>query len=199
MGRRPKQPSKEESWTALAARRGGAVVTDRRGKVKQVRFPLDPFEMVLDTYTVSNGQSSQTYTRARLLFPLREEFRFRMHRRSVFSGIGKFFGMQDLEVGQPGLDRDFIIKADSLGKIQALLLRSAVNRALLTLRAGTFETRRFRKRGVDTTAVRELVYSTGGVLRDGAKLDALVDLFADAAPHLVKAGSAWAEPVAIVL
>jgi len=175
------------------------VVTDRRGRVKQVRFALDPFELVLDTYTVSNGQSSQTYTRGRLLFPLRDEFRFRMYRRSVFSGIGKFFGMQDLEVGLPALDRDFIIKADSPGRIQALLIRGAVNRALLTLRAGTFETRKFRKRGIDTTTVRELVYSTAGVLRDGAKLDALVDLFADAAPHLVKAGTAWAAPVAIAL
>ena len=199
MARRPKLPSKEEAWTALASRRGGALVTDKRGKVKQVRFRLEPFELVLDVYTQSTGNSSQTYTRGRLLYPARDEFRFRLHRRSIFSGIGKYLGMQDIEVGQPEVDRDFIIKADSPGKVQGLLLRNRVGAALVTLRAGTFATRKFKKRGIDTTNVRELSYTVGGVMRDAARLDALIDLFAETTQHLVKNGSAWAEPVPFVL
>lgn len=196
---RPKKPSKEEAWTALAGRRAGNPVLSKKGKVKQIRFALDPFELVLDTYTESSGQSSQTYTRGRILFPVRDEFRFQVYRRTVFSGIGKYFGMQDIEVGHPQLDRDFIVKAESAGRVQALLLRSGVSNALLALGNGKLETRKYRKRGVDTTNVRELRYLVSGVLRDAQKLDALVDLFADVNQHLIRSGAAWPEPCPIAL
>jgi hypothetical protein len=199
MPRGPKPPPKEIAWTALAERRGGRVVTDRKGKVKEVRFRIEPFELVLDTYTVSTGNTSQTFTRGRILYPMRDEFRFKVYRRSIFTGIGKFFGMQDIEVGQPAVDRDYVIKAASAGPIQALLLQGPVSRALAALRAGTFETRKFKKRGVDTTSLRELRYEVSGVLREAGKLDAIIDLFTDTAEHLVKSGYAWAEPTPITL
>ena len=197
--RRPKPPSREVAWTALAERRGGTLVLGKKNKVKEVRFRLEPFELVLDTYTVSTGQSSQVYTRGRILYPMRDKFRFKLYRRSIFSGIGKYFGMQDIEVGHPAVDREYVIKAESPGRIQALLLRSGVSRSLVILDSGSFETRKFKKRGVDTTNIRELRYQSAGVLRDADRLDAVVDLFTETVQHLVKSGSAWAESVPIVL
>jgi len=192
-------PSKDEAWTALAERRSGTVVTARKGHVKEVRFRLDTFELVLDTYAVSTGSSAQVYTRIRALYSGRDEFRFRMYRASLFSGLGKFFGMQDIEVGHPTLDPDFVIKADSAGKIQSLLLRSGVAAALTTLGTGRFENRAFKRRGVDTTNVRELRYALPGTLREAAKLDAMIDLMEETLGHLVRNGSAWEEPPPIVL
>ncbi|MGD8276627.1 MAG: hypothetical protein PVH00_01315 [Gemmatimonadota bacterium] len=197
--RKSKLPSKNDAWTALAERRSGTPVTDRKGRVKQVRFRLDTFELVLDSYTVSTGNSSQTYTRIRSLFNVREEFRFRMYRASLFSELGKFFGMQDIEVGHPKLDPDFVIKADSPGKIQSMLLQSDIADALMTLGTGRFESRPFKRRGVDTTNVRELRYALPGVLREAAKLDALIDLMEESLEHLVRNGSAWTEPPDVAL
>lgn len=197
--KKPKQPSQEESWTALAASRGGTVETNKKGKLKAIRFQQDPFELVLDTYTQSNGQTSETLTRCRVLFHKRDDFRFLVYRSSIFSGIGKYFGMQDIEVGLPQLDKDFIVKADSAGRVQALLIRRGVSNALLTLRTGRFEIRKFKKRGVDTTEIRELRYSVSGVIREAQKLEAIVDLFAEATEHLVRSGSAWPQPSPIVL
>lgn len=199
MKRKPKLPSKEEAWTALAGRRGGTVVSNKRGKLAAVRFALAPVELVLDTYTQSNGETSQTYTRGRVLYVMRDEFRFRLYRRSIFSGLGKFLGMQDIEVGQPALDREFIIKADSEGRIRALLLRSGISNALMTLGGGRLETRPFRRRGADTARIRELRYTVPGVVREAARLDAVVDLFVEVTAHLVKSGSAWPERAPITL
>lgn len=197
--RREKMPSKEEAWKALAARRDGTIVLTKKEKVKEVRFRQDPFELVLDTYTQSTGESSQTYTRGRVLFPIRDEFRFKVYRRSVFSDVGKYFGMQDIDVGQPEFDRDFIVKSDSAGRVQAWLLRSRVHNALLTLKSGRFEVRKYKKRGVDTTNLRELRYSVAGVLREAEKLDAIVELFAESIEHMVRSGFARPEPAPLSL
>ena len=40
-----------------------------------------------------------------------ERFRFSVYRKTVFSGIGKLFGMQDIEIGDPPFDDSFIVKA----------------------------------------------------------------------------------------
>lgn len=197
--RGPKLPSRDEAWTALAERRSGSVVTARKGHVKEVRFRLDTFELVLDTYAVSTGSSSQVYTRIRSLYKSRDEFRFRMYRALLFSGLGKFFGMQDIEVGHPTLDPDFVIKADSPGKIQSLLLRNGVAGALMTLGTGRFENRAFKRRGVDTTNIRELRYALPGILREESKLDAMIDLMEETLGHLVRNGSAWEGQPPIVL
>lgn len=197
--RREKKPSREDAWQALASRRDGSIVLTKKGKLKEVRFRLDPFELVLDTYTQSTGESAQTYTRARILFPLRDEFRFRVYRRSIFSDIGKYFGMQDIEVGQPRFDRDFIVKSDSAGRVQALLLRSGVHNALITLKSGRFEVRKYRKRGVNTTSVRELRFTIASVLREAEKLDAIVDLFVESVEYMIRSGFAWPEPPPISL
>jgi len=197
--RGPKLPSKEEAWTALAERRSGTAETDRKGRVRKVRFRLDTFELLLDTYTVSTGSSSQVYTRIRALYVGRDEFRFRVYRASVFSELGKFFGMQDIEVGHPKLDPHFVIKADSPGRIQAMLLRSGISNALMALGTGRFENRQYRKRGVDTTNVRELRFALPGVLREATRLDALIDLMKETLDYLVRNGAAWnqAPPVAL--
>jgi hypothetical protein len=194
-----KLPSRDEAWTALAERRSGSVVTARKGHVKQVRFRIGAAELVLDTFTQSDGNTSQAYTRIHGLYQSRDDFEFRMYRKSVLSGLGKFFGMQDIEVGHPQLDREVVIKANSPGKIQSLLLRGCVAGALVTLGTGRFESRAFKRRGVDTTNVRELRYALPGILRDAAKLDAMIDLMAETLDHFVRSGSAWDEPTPISL
>ena len=197
--RGPKLPSKDEAWTALAERRSGSPETDRKGRVKRVRFRLEVFELLLDMYTVSTGSTSQVYTRIRTLYVCRDEFRFRMYRASLFSGLGKFFGMQDIDVGHPKLDPDFVIKADSPGKVQSMLLRSGISNPLMTLSTGRFENRPFKKRGVDTTNLRELRFALPGVLREATKLDALIDLMEETLDCLVKNGAAWDEPSPVAL
>ena len=51
------------------------------------------------TYTVSTGKTTIVFTRMRAPYVNPNSFRFTIYRKGFFSGIGKFFGMQDIEIG----------------------------------------------------------------------------------------------------
>ena len=192
----PKKSKRDEVWTALAERHGAEPVAGRRGRLKQVCFRADPWVLVLDEYNAS-GESSSTYTRVRAAYRTRDEFRFRVYRRTMLSGIGRMFGMQDIEVGMPQLDRDYIVQSDSPGRVQALLLARDVAHPLETLRAGRFETRKLRRRGARGPVLRELVYQKQGVVRDPVVLETMIGLVRAALGHLARLGATSREPVAL--
>ncbi len=81
---------------------------------------VGPWTVTLDTYTVSTGKSSVTYTRMRAPYINSEGFRFTIYRKGVFSGLGKMLGMQDIEVGDPEFDEAFIIKGNNEPRVQHL-------------------------------------------------------------------------------
>lgn len=102
------------AWNALAVRLGGAFVPASgswwRRQSGRVEATIGEVVVTLDHYTVSHGKSSTTYSRTRVETPCRH--RLTVYRESVFSGIGKVFGMQDLLVGDSAYDDRFVIKSD---------------------------------------------------------------------------------------
>ena len=38
-------------------------------------------------------------------------FRFKIYRKSIFTGIGKALGMQDVDIGDEEFDREFVVHA----------------------------------------------------------------------------------------
>lgn len=197
-GNRKPQPKKHEVWADLAAGfEGAAVVMDRKGRnVKEVRLPLAGRVVVLDTYVQSTGQSSQTYTRVRGLYSPADDFRFRVYRRSVFSELGKMLGMQDIQVGHPEVDPDWIIKASSEGRIQSLMVLPEVVRSLKVLRSGRLENAKFKRKGVPP-GLMEVRLLMSGVVRDREKLGAAVFLVAAVLEHLGRIGAARREPLEV--
>src|SRR6266496_3152052 len=103
--------SRIEVWKALAGEIHARVEPRGWWRSDRVIADVGPWQLTLDTYTVSSGQSHQVFTRLRAPF-VNDGFRFRVYRKSIFSGLGKkLFGMQDIEVGEPffsavGLIRD---------------------------------------------------------------------------------------------
>jgi hypothetical protein len=75
----------------------------------------------LDTYAVSTGKVTIVFTRMRAPFVNPSGFRFRVYRKSIFSGLGKFFGMQDIEVNDPPFDHDFIVQGTDESRVRQLL------------------------------------------------------------------------------
>jgi hypothetical protein len=43
---------------------------------------------------------------------------FKIYRKGIFSSIGRFFGMQDLEIGDSFFDGNFIIKGNNPKQIK---------------------------------------------------------------------------------
>ena len=114
-------PSKDEIWSQIAKDIGGQY-TDGGFFGKDVLvYRHGEWQILLDTYTVSSGKYSTTYTRIRAPFVNKDGLYFKIYRENVFSSIGKFFGMQDIEVGEPLFDENFIIKGNNQEKVKLLL------------------------------------------------------------------------------
>lgn len=74
------------------------------GRVGTVQFSID-------TFTVSNGKSSTTYTRLRSAAMQGMPLDARVYRETVFGALGDLLGAQDVPVGDPAFDKAFVVKA----------------------------------------------------------------------------------------
>ncbi|MCK5254842.1 MAG: DUF3137 domain-containing protein [Deltaproteobacteria bacterium] len=186
-------PSRDEVWQKLSHEVGGDFNDGGFWKGSKLQVKHGEWTITLDTYTVSTGKSSTTYTRIRAPYINGNNFRFTIYRKSIFSGIGKALGMQDVEIGYPQFDDDFIIKGNDENLLRTLFanikireLISAQPRIHLQVKddEGYFGSQ--FPRGVD-----ELYFQTVGVIKDTQRLKQLFGLFAEVLNHLCHIGSAY--------
>ena len=113
-------PSQKEIWRQLSSEVGGHFHEGGFLSTSAVQGRADDWIITLDTYTQSTGNTHQTYTRLRAPYFNPEGFRFEIYRASVFSGLGKALGMEDIEVGHPRFDQDFVIKGNAPRRVRRL-------------------------------------------------------------------------------
>ena len=185
-------PSKSEVWRQLCAEIGAQYVEGSFWKGDKVQATHGPWTITLDTYTVSNGKTSTTYTRMRAPFADPEGFRFTVYRKGIFSEIGKWFGMQDVEIGDEAFDRDFILKTNQLPKLLELLGDSGIRELMSQQPQIYFAVK--DDEGVFGSSfpegVDELYFQVVGVIKDVERLKLLYELFAETSDQLCKIGSA---------
>jgi hypothetical protein len=172
-------PSTNEIWNHFAQQLGGSFRAQTFWTAPAVRAEHGEWTILLDTHTVSTGKSSVTYTRLRAPFVNSDRFYFELYRASIFSNIGKFFGMQDVTVSDPTFCREFIIKSNDEQRIQTLLedetLRTMIRLTpdiQFALREGDKGFKAEFPQGVD-----QLHFLAFGVIRDLEMLHSLFNLF----------------------
>jgi hypothetical protein len=186
-------PSKEEVWQQLCNEVGAEYINNEIWKGDKVVAKVKDWTITLDTYTVSTGKSHVTYTRMRAPYVNADGFRFKIYRKNIFSGIGKYFGMKDLEIGYPEFDRDFIIKASDESKTRSLFMNDKIRMLIQQQPAISLEVKDdegwFGKNfpeGVD-----ELYFQVTGVIADIKRLKSIYELFGETLNHLCHIGSAY--------
>ena len=189
-------PSRKEIWTKLSQEMNGRYVAGGFAKGDKVQVDHNGWTLTLDTYAVSTGKVTIVFTRMRAPFVNPGGFRFLVYRKSIFSGLGKFFGMQDVEVNDPPFDDDFIVQGTDEHKVR-LLLASPKIRAMIAAQKdlhfavkddeGWFGTK--FPEGVD-----ELHFAVAGVIKDVDRLKQLYDLFAETLDELCRMGAASDDP-----
>ena len=92
-------PSRKDIWQQLSGELGGQFHEGGLFTQSAVQARTDDWIITLDTFTSGDGKTNQTYTRLRAPYFNPEGFRFEIYRASIFSGLGKALGMQDIEVG----------------------------------------------------------------------------------------------------
>jgi hypothetical protein len=186
-------PSKEEIWRQLCSEIGAQYVEGGFWKGTKVQVYHGQWTITLDTYTVSHGKSSTTYTRMRAPYVNKDGFQFTIYRKGIFSGLGKLLGMRDVEVGFPEFDEAFIIKGNDEEKLRALFANPRL-RQLIDMQPEVHLTVRDDEGWFFTSfpeGVDELYFSVVGVIKDVDRLKSLYYLFAETLNHLCHIGSAY--------
>lgn len=94
-------PYKEEVWRQLAADYDGIYREGGWRSSDKVCVYIEPWEIILDTFTVKRRKSRETYTRIRAPFRNTDDFYFKIYHEHFFHKAAKYFGMQDIEIGDP--------------------------------------------------------------------------------------------------
>jgi hypothetical protein len=187
-------PSKEEIWRQFCTQTGATMVDGGFWKGSKVEARHEEWTVTLDTYTVSTGKSSVTYTRMRAPYVNPDGFTFAIYRKGVFSALGKWLGMQDVSVGYPEFDDAFIIKGSDEQKLNQLFSNQKI-RELITAQPAIY----FSVRDLDggfwgksyPQGVDELYFKVVGVIKDVDRLKLLYDLFSETLDELCRMGSAY--------
>lgn len=186
-------PSREEIWRQFCAQTGYSYVDGGFWKSDKVEATHGQWTVTLDLYRVSTGKSSVTYTRMRAPYVNPDGFRFTIYRKSIFTGMGKWFGMQDVTVGYEEFDRDFVIKGNDEQKLRRLFSSQKIRELIAAQPEIYFSV-------VDDDGkiwssfpegVDELHFQVVGVIRDIERLKLLYDLFAETLDELCRMGSAY--------
>lgn len=193
--------SKDEIWTQIATDIGGEFIEGGFWGTDVLIYKHGEWQILLDTYVVSTGTSSHTVTRMRAPFVNKDDLYFKISREGFFSSIGKFFGMQDIEIGDPFFDKQFVIKGNNQEKIKLLLADSRIKelcqtqpRIHLSIKddEGWFGTD--FPEGVD-----ELYFECVGVIKETERLKALFGLFCLILARLVQIDSAYEDDPQVTL
>ena len=187
-------PSRDEIWSLLA-QQIGAQFTAGQGWTGRSRVDAQfgQWVVTLDTFVVSTGKSTITFTRMRAPFVNRDGFRFTITRSGVFSPVARVLGFQDVEVGDAPFDQAFVVKTNDEPRVRAFLADPDLRAKLalqptLTLSVlddeGWFGAK--FPQGVD-----ELKFHTVGIIKDLVRLQQLFELFATTLHRLCAIGSAY--------
>lgn len=184
-------PSKEEIWQQLTKEIGGHYIKGDFWDRDKIEFSHAEWTITLDSYF--SAATKADYTRMRALYVNPDGFRFTIYRHDIFSDIGKWFGMQDVEVGYADFDRDFIIKGTDEAKLKALFGNPKI-RALLMEQPQVFFTVQEAEGNFELklpTHADELCFTVPGVIKDVERLKHLFDLFSETLDQLCHIGSAY--------
>jgi hypothetical protein len=185
--------SQEEVWRQLCSEIGAEFVAGGFWRGNKVQARVKEWTVTLDTYTVSTGDTHITYTRMRAPYVNKDGFRFTIYRKSLFSELGKRLGMQDIEVGDPEFDRDYVIKGNDESKVLALFGNPRIRQLIQA--QPSIELQVKDDEGWFSTSfpegVDELYFQVVGVIKDVERLKSLYELFAETLNHLCHIGSAY--------
>src|SRR6266705_2895666 len=185
-------PSKGDIWRQFSNEIGGSNVESGFGTSEKVQVTHGEWTLTLDAHAELVGTAPIFFTRLRAPYVNPDGFRFTVYRKGFFSEIAKRFGMQDVQIGDEGFDRDFIIKGTDEAKLRMLFLSPRI-RALIAIQAEIVFAVKHDEGwfGPDFPEdIDELYFSVVGVINDVGRLKLLYELFGETLDRLCRMGSA---------
>ena len=124
-------------------------------------------------------------THIRAFFVSKDKFRFKIYRSGSFSEFGKLLGMQDIEIGYPMFDLNFIIKSNDKVKVKKLFADTKIRQLIQAQPSIELGIKTSSSGGMD-----ELYFVENDIIVDVKRLKSLYELFAETLNKLHHIGSA---------
>jgi hypothetical protein len=113
-------------WNSFAKRVNGIIKEGKFDASDKVEAIHNGWNFSYDHFSLWSSKHSTRLTRITVPFISKDNFRFEIYEKSLLSSIAKFFGMQDVEIGDSEFDRRFIIKSTNELKAKSLLQNPTV-------------------------------------------------------------------------
>jgi hypothetical protein len=185
--------SLDEVWGRLSKEIGAQFVPGGFWKRGKVQKQVDQWTILLDTFTRHHGQHTHVvYTRLRAPFVNPDGFRFSVHQAGAFSGLCRFLGMQDVEIGDPQFDDAFVVKGNDESRLVDLFADPKLRALFAALPRMRLEVKDSEGWFGPTFPpdADELYLETRGVLKDLDQLKGCFDVFSALLHRLCLIGAA---------
>ena len=187
--------NKEAVWRQLAEQAEGRFIGGGFLIPDVVQARTGDWIFTLDTYT----DDDTTYTRLRAPYVNPEGFVFTIYRTRFFTGLEKLFGMQDIEVGYPRFDNDYVIQGNSEHRVRKFFENDRIRELIDSQPRIHLQVRDdegwFKAKFPD--GVDELRFRCKGVIKDLGQLERLFELFTESLHQLCHDGKAYEDDVDI--
>jgi hypothetical protein len=154
-------------WRDIATEYGGVYEPSRgyfRRVNEQIRAMVRDVAVVVDTYEVSNGKTSATYSRVTAAVAFAGAPGWSVAREGLLASIGKALGGNDIELGDSAFDSAFVLKSESAATMRRLWTDAARARMLGFPRATV------RCDGAAIKLTTMAIWDTADVIRNAVEL-----------------------------
>jgi len=136
-----------------------------------------------------------TMTRVRAAYLNADSFYFRIYREGLFQGLQKKMGLEDIVIGYPDFDQDFIIQGNDKHKLQQLFSIDNIRQLIswqpdIHLKNEVDESWKIHE---DNKGVSVLEFKVVGLISEIERLKDLYELFSELLDQMVEIGSAYPE------
>ncbi len=126
-----------------------------------------------------SGKNSSVYTVLDVSLQNSKPFQFHIYEAGLMSGLGKIFGMQDIEIGDENFDRKFVIKSNDATLISSFLSPSVRDSFLAA--ADKYANWGVEFNGQKLNYKRQGTFSSSRII---AEFEDMISLFCDLGEHL---------------
>ena len=172
-------PGQNEIWSGIASELNAEFSSSgwlQRGRIDLIRKNII---ISLDTYTVSSGKTSVTYTRMRSTFENKSGLEMKIYRKNIFSWIGKLFGMQNISIGDNKFDDEYILQGNPENDIIKIFNDNSMKSLIRYQQDICFEIKKDNRWFIKKypSGIEELYFQCNGVIKDEKRLKMLFELF----------------------
>ncbi len=184
------QDHREAVWTQLSKELGGEFIDQKGWAQDHVQVLYENWHVTLDFELHAGYRSEYIHTRFRS--PARTSaFRFRVFHQDLIHKVGRFLGMQDVQIGNTAFDRMFVVQGTDEARVGQLFQDAGLRQLMMEepeleirLRVPSASQSLESGEGCD-----ELSLEVPEVVEDIARLRRLFDVFAHLVHELQKLGS----------